>query len=269
MSEYTKTVWQAGVTPVSAGNMNNLETQHEKILDILTTRGDMIYRDASTWARLPKGAEGHVLRQGANDPAWAAETPPPFMIIPNSADNPAVERWYLPGWYFYSVDTQALNQNRAYYAPIYISRRTRFDRLGLFVGNNIAGSSTSRLGLNEVNAMNLPGDLIVDAGEVDCTTSGVKAAVIDVTLDPGFYYTAIAHNYTINYPLFRAASLQYTIVPPVCVAGTQPGYPSYGLAGVSKSNTDPADAFGDDPVIDSFNLGITFCTIVSLREKFA
>lgn len=40
-------------------------------LTLLTTRGDMIYRDATTWARLPKGTSGQVLTMGANDPAWA------------------------------------------------------------------------------------------------------------------------------------------------------------------------------------------------------
>lgn len=38
---------------------------------ILTTRGDLIYRGASDWGRLAKGAAGQVLTQGASDPAWA------------------------------------------------------------------------------------------------------------------------------------------------------------------------------------------------------
>jgi hypothetical protein len=41
-------------------------------LTLLTTRGDIIYRGASTWARLAKGTSGQVLTMGANDPAWAA-----------------------------------------------------------------------------------------------------------------------------------------------------------------------------------------------------
>lgn len=39
-----------------------------------TTRGDLIYRDATTNARLAKGSSGDVLTQGANDPAWAAQS---------------------------------------------------------------------------------------------------------------------------------------------------------------------------------------------------
>jgi hypothetical protein len=42
---------------------------------ILTTRGDLVYRDATTWKRLGKGTTGQVLKQGANDPAWANADP--------------------------------------------------------------------------------------------------------------------------------------------------------------------------------------------------
>jgi hypothetical protein len=38
---------------------------------VLTTRGDMPYRNASAPTRLPKGTSGQVLTIGANDPAWA------------------------------------------------------------------------------------------------------------------------------------------------------------------------------------------------------
>lgn len=39
---------------------------------LLTTRGDIIYRNASAPARLAKGTQYQVLRQGANDPEWGA-----------------------------------------------------------------------------------------------------------------------------------------------------------------------------------------------------
>ena len=38
----------------------------------LTTRGDLVFRNASTLARLPKGTNGYFLKQGANDPEWGA-----------------------------------------------------------------------------------------------------------------------------------------------------------------------------------------------------
>ncbi len=42
------------------------------IVAILTTRGDIIYRNATVPARLAKGTNGHVLTMGADDPAWSA-----------------------------------------------------------------------------------------------------------------------------------------------------------------------------------------------------
>ncbi len=38
----------------------------------MTTRGDIIYRNASVPARLAKGSSGDVLTMGASDPAWSA-----------------------------------------------------------------------------------------------------------------------------------------------------------------------------------------------------
>jgi hypothetical protein len=45
-----------------------------EILDFIgsATRGDILYRGASAWARLPKGTSGQALVMGANDPAWTA-----------------------------------------------------------------------------------------------------------------------------------------------------------------------------------------------------
>ncbi|KKL81863.1 hypothetical protein LCGC14_1990500, partial [marine sediment metagenome] len=72
---------------VQAGAITNAVTKaptHDAVFDVkatadgaiakslLTTRGDIIYRDASVPARLAKGTNGHVLTMGASDPAWAA-----------------------------------------------------------------------------------------------------------------------------------------------------------------------------------------------------
>ena len=38
---------------------------------LLSARGDLVYRDATGWQRLPKGVSGKVLMQGADDPYWS------------------------------------------------------------------------------------------------------------------------------------------------------------------------------------------------------
>ena len=57
----------------------------------LTTRGDLLYRAASAVARLPKGTNGYYLKQGANDPEWAAVSTPDLSayaghILPSADD---------------------------------------------------------------------------------------------------------------------------------------------------------------------------------------
>ena len=42
----------------------------------LTTRGDIIYRNATVPTRLAKGTAGYVLTMGADDPAWATPAAP-------------------------------------------------------------------------------------------------------------------------------------------------------------------------------------------------
>jgi len=68
---YVDHTWAVG-NVLTIARMNNLESQFQSILDLLTTRGDISYRGAATWERLAKGTEGQYLRQGANDPAWAS-----------------------------------------------------------------------------------------------------------------------------------------------------------------------------------------------------
>ncbi len=48
---------------------------------ILTTRGDIIFRNATVWDRLPKGSAGQYLIMGANDPAWSSVTPITFVEL--------------------------------------------------------------------------------------------------------------------------------------------------------------------------------------------
>ena len=70
---YTKVgPWVNGSAPaLSAANLDHLETQYDEVLAILTARGDLPYRGATTWERLAKGTAGQFLQQGTNDPLWA------------------------------------------------------------------------------------------------------------------------------------------------------------------------------------------------------
>lgn len=64
---------------------SNPHTQYP-LKSILTTRGDIIYRGASDWQRLAKGASGRVLTMGATYPAWA-ELPAGNEYVTIASDN--------------------------------------------------------------------------------------------------------------------------------------------------------------------------------------
>lgn len=60
-------------TPIAKGGTGQTTaTAAFDALSPVTTRGDLIFRDASNNVRLAKGTSGQFLSIGANDPAWAA-----------------------------------------------------------------------------------------------------------------------------------------------------------------------------------------------------
>lgn len=65
----------------------------------LTTRGDLLYQDASGLQRLAKGTSGQFLTIGANDPAWSAVPNTQFSLVAGGAAglNPANATTYLFG----------------------------------------------------------------------------------------------------------------------------------------------------------------------------
>ena len=72
-SSYICTTASTGNAPSSSGTAHGSWAYMAKgHATPTTTRGDIVYRGASADARLPKGTAGHYLKQGANDPEWAA-----------------------------------------------------------------------------------------------------------------------------------------------------------------------------------------------------
>jgi hypothetical protein len=72
-SSYICTANTTGNAPSSGGTLHASWAYMAKgqASSPTTTRGDIIYRGASADARLAKGTQGYVLKQGANDPEWA------------------------------------------------------------------------------------------------------------------------------------------------------------------------------------------------------
>lgn len=79
------------------------------------------------------------------------------------------------------------NSMRAF--PFFVPKTTKFDRIAIRV--TTAGTGTTpraRLGIYDDNGNVFPGNLVLDAGEVVVSATGVKELTIDVTLQGGKLY---------------------------------------------------------------------------------
>ena len=74
--------------------------------------------------------------------------------------------------------------------PIYIPERTTFDKIGCEVTTAVA-SSNIRLGIRKA-AAGVASDLVLDAGQVDSSSTGAKEATISQELEAGVYFLTAA-----------------------------------------------------------------------------
>lgn len=79
------------------------------------------------------------------------------------------------------------NSLRAF--PLFVPKTMRFDRIAIRVTTAATGVTPRvRLGIYADNGNVYPGQLLLDAGEVDVSTLGVKELTIDITLKGGRLY---------------------------------------------------------------------------------
>ena len=85
-----------------------------------------------------------------------------------------------------------------------VPRKMTFDRIAIEISTLDVGGNV-RLGIYN-NGINLyPGTLLLDAGTIDTTTTGVKTIVINQQLDKGIYHLAqIGDNNTYKYRAYQA-----------------------------------------------------------------
>ena len=93
-------------------------------------------------------------------------------------------RYYFNGLNVGANAAGAVDNIRA--SPFYVPTPTRFDRIACSVGNAGTAAALARLGIWEVRN-GVPGNLILDAGNVGADTTGEKAITIDIVLPRGWY----------------------------------------------------------------------------------
>ena len=89
--------------------------------------------------------------------------------------------------------TFSLANDCAVYAPFPVAETRTFDRIGLLMHwTGPQANTVVRLGIYD-NDDGYPGNLIVDAGTVDTSTTGLKEITISEELTPGLYWLCAAH----------------------------------------------------------------------------
>lgn len=150
---------------------------------IWDAKGDLaVGTGADTAARLAVGADGTSPVADANSSEgmlWAKRYGQPTYISGGYYGAGGNGQAAAGGWFL----------DQLYCMPIFIGRRTAFDRIGARLG---AGTATLVVRLGIYNDNNGPsGAPVLDAGTVDgATASADKVIVIDQTLDPGLYWLA-------------------------------------------------------------------------------
>lgn len=100
-----------------------------------------------------------------------------------------VGRWLTPTPAIATAETTSLTTDKLYAYPLAIARALTIDRLGLYV--SVAASGNARLGIYNDNGNVYPGSLLLDAGAVDISTTGIKEIIISQALTKGLYWLAL------------------------------------------------------------------------------
>lgn len=82
---------------------------------------------------------------------------------------------------------------RPVFGVLIARRAVTLDRIGISV-TTAAASTVARLGIYRDTGTGFPGTLLLDAGEVDCSTTGGKEIVISQALTPGIYWLTMMTN---------------------------------------------------------------------------
>lgn len=106
------------------------------------------------------------------------------MYITSNAGNPSG-----------SITPTAL---RAYFCPIYIYKKIRFNRIGARCINASVGEAV-RLGIYNSDKKHNPSNVLLDAGDGVASLSGQNFEIqIDITLDKGWYFLSFKSEFGAN-----------------------------------------------------------------------
>lgn len=134
--------------------------------------------------------------------------------------------------------TQTLSANRLFAQPIFIGNSVNLDRIGIEVTTAVASTNIRLLIYSDLNG--LPNNLLLNAGVVDSSTTGVKELTITQFVSSGVYWLVCVSN---GAPTVRAFNATLNNIAPTTFAtvGTNGGYT---IDAASGYNTPPTN-FGN------------------------
>jgi hypothetical protein len=115
---------------------------------------------------------------------------------------------YRSGYYYEpntgaTITTTSPAKNRLILTPFFVSQNVTLDRIGMECTVAIA-STVYRLGIYTSDSNGLPSTLLLDAGTVDTSSTGLKEITISQALSAGLYYLATANQGSTGNPSVRA-----------------------------------------------------------------
>lgn len=151
------------------------------------------------------------------------------------------------------------NSLRAF--PFYLPITTSFDKMAIRVTTLATGTTPRiRLGIYEDNGNNYPGKLILDAGEVNVSSTGVKELDIDVKLPGGkLYWLVLIGQDTTS--LVVAASAATNVLPILGYESDLSGTPLAGWAATQTYGALPATYPTGSPIGWTLNV-----PLIALRK---
>ena len=147
--------------------------------------------------------------------------------------------WGSPN--FAALTTFAFPTGEMYFTPVWVPIAMTADRLAINVTSGIA-SGTTRLGIYSSDANGVPNALVVDAGTVATTSSGVKEATISQALTPGLYWLAAVNQTaaaTVSYYASSNNAFMYPYGTANAAFGHKVAYKQSSVTGALPSTPTP------------------------------
>ena len=108
----------------------------------------------------------------------------------------AVGRWYDGAFHSANPGTLAGAANRMDLGPFFTSQPLRADRAAIAVSTAVAGA-LAKIVIYDSDDDGLPNNLIYESGNIDCSTTGGKEQVIDITFEENrIYWLGYRHSST-------------------------------------------------------------------------